>query len=181
MRLLIFNHLFDQDIDSLLHAGKEHELRILPLGPVVYLAQIYFPPKVFGGLTEFHDLKYVQNREKWVKEIESIMEKIFENFQFDAFILPSDTYFYIRPAIQWAQKNGIPCINVQKETSISPWTMESYSKGIKLFFPFICDIMTVCSHRHKEFWINAGADPNKIIILVNQDLTFIKNLIFGIL
>jgi hypothetical protein len=53
---------------------------------------------------------------------------------------------------------------VQKETTISPYTMQVHSKTIGTHYPFVSDYMTVCSARQKQFWTNAGAPADKIEI-----------------
>ena len=51
---------------------------------------------------------------------------------------------------------------VQKETTISQATMETFSREVGAAAPFISDFMTVCSERQREFWVRAGADAGVI-------------------
>src|SRR6266545_3769118 len=164
MRLLIFDHFFNQDIDALMYARPDHEIRIIPCSSLTSLASFYFHPRVFEGLAEYHKEEYWHDRETWASKIDKIMELIYSRFHFDAFVLPSDTYFYIRAAIEWARGKGIPCIVVQKETSISSWVMETHAEELKVLFPVISDVMTVCSERHKAFWIQAGTASDRIVV-----------------
>jgi hypothetical protein len=52
---------------------------------------------------------------------------------------------------------------VQKETTISPDTMEDHSLIVGEFAPFVSDYMTVCSERHREFWLRAGVDGGRVV------------------
>ncbi|TAK34785.1 MAG: hypothetical protein EPO21_08430 [Chloroflexota bacterium] len=164
MRLLVFDHYFAHDIEALAHAAPYDEIGQLFVTRVVNLAQYYFPPDAFEGLTGPYKPAYVANHEKWARRVCRLMAAIRRKFVFDAFVLPSDTYFYIRPAIRWAQANGIPCIIVQKETSVSPWTLDVHSTQMGTYYPFIADAMAVCSERHKSFWLRAGAPAEKISV-----------------
>ena len=71
-------------------------------------------------------------------------------------MLPSDTFFYVRTLPAAAHRLGLPVVVVQKETTISQATMETFSKEVAAAAPFISDFMTVCSERQREFWIRAG-------------------------
>ena len=53
---------------------------------------------------------------------------------------------------------GVPVVVVQKETTISIDTMELHSSEQRDYAPFVSDFMTVCSHRHRDFWLRAGAN-----------------------
>ena len=52
---------------------------------------------------------------------------------------------------------GVPVVVVQKETTISEATMQTHSAEMRDAAPFIADHMTVCSERHRQFWVRAGA------------------------
>jgi hypothetical protein len=40
--------------------------------------------------------------------------------------------------------------------------MDIYARAVGEYFPFASDYMTVCSDRQKQFWLNAGAAPERI-------------------
>jgi hypothetical protein len=84
---------------------------------------------------------------------------------FDAIVSPSDTFFYVRPLVDRARELGLPFVVVQKETTIAPATMVEHSRRLGRTFPFCSDRMFVCSERHKQFWVRAGADPELIDVL----------------
>jgi hypothetical protein len=80
------------------------------------------------------------------------------------FIVPSDSFFYLRPLIEQFRTAGVPTAVVQKETTISPMTMATHSEAVRRLVPPIGDVMTVCSERHREFEIRCGADPDTVIV-----------------
>ena len=58
--------------------------------------------------------------------------------------------------------SGMPVVVVQKETTMSQATMETFSTEVGAAAPFISDFMTVCSERQREFWIRAGPTCDRI-------------------
>ena len=42
--------------------------------------------------------------------------------------------------------------------------MEHHSRDLAAHIPFMSSVMTVCSERHREFWIRAGTDPDRDIV-----------------
>ncbi len=85
-------------------------------------------------------------------------ERLYLERAFDVILLPSDTFFYVRSLPAAAHALGIPVVVMQKETTISMHTMEEHSQEMRVEAPFVADWMTVCSDRHREFWMRAGAD-----------------------
>jgi hypothetical protein len=83
---------------------------------------------------------------------------------FDIFVLPSDTFFYVRSLAGVTHELGIPVVVVQKETTISVATMDTHSVEVASDAAFTADLMTVCSERHRQFWLRAGADPARIVV-----------------
>ena len=71
-------------------------------------------------------------------------------------------FFYLRPAIIRLRSLGIPTVVVQKETTISPMVMELHATDVGRSTPFMSDLMTVCSDRHRDFWLRAGAPPELV-------------------
>jgi hypothetical protein len=51
---------------------------------------------------------------------------------------------------------------VQKETTISPMVMEVHANEVGKSVPFMSDLMTVCSDRHRDFWLRSGTPPDKV-------------------
>ena len=72
---------------------------------------------------------------------------------------PTSSSTYVRAAPEACHRLGVPFFVAQKETTISPETMESHAERVRRYAPPIADRMTVCSERHRQFWLRSGADP----------------------
>src|SRR5205823_1120294 len=73
-------------------------------------------------------------------------------------------FFYVRDAPGACHALGVPFFVAQKETTISPETMRSHAERVARYAPPVADRMTVCSERHRSFWLRAGADPERVIV-----------------
>jgi CDP-Glycerol:Poly(glycerophosphate) glycerophosphotransferase len=93
-----------------------------------------------------------------------ILEDRFAQAPFDALVVPSDVFFYVRAAPAACHRIGVPFLCAQKETTISPNTMREHAERVRRFAPPIADHMTVCSEHHKQFWVRAGAQPATITV-----------------
>ncbi len=82
-------------------------------------------------------------------------------------LLPSDSIFYLRPVIEQFRNFGVRVAVVQKETTISPMTMANHAATIRRFVPFMSDVTTVCSQRHRSFQIECGT-PDGLIVVTGQ-------------
>ncbi|MEX0330102.1 MAG: CDP-glycerol glycerophosphotransferase family protein [Puniceicoccaceae bacterium] len=165
MRVLIFNHFFDQDIQALIKARGAHEVFPIPFQYFRSQAVKVLGREITEGeLEAYNDPDKESQRLDWKRKSETIFLKLRAIYRFDIFVAPSDTFFYIRDFIQCCRSSGIPVIILQKETTISPYTMEVHSRRIGKEFPFISDKMLVCSSRQRQFWLNAGAPEDKIVI-----------------
>lgn len=166
MKVLFINHNFSQDIEELISARyKKYDFRWILPSYFSQEARKFLPKAIFdNGLAEYHLPKYKLARHKWSKAAPKALYRLYQIYPFDVIVSPSDTFFYIRDIVDASRNLGVPFIVAQKETTISPGTMNFHSKKIKELFPFISDYMTVCSKRHKKFWLNAGACNEKIEI-----------------
>jgi hypothetical protein len=164
MKFLILDHYFWQDIEALRYAANSHQLWVIPYTVFYSLAQKHFPPPVFGGLEEYLHPRHADARRNYAAEARRLLQTLYLRFPFDAVLSPSDTFFYVRALVTAAHDMGIPFIVLQKETTISPFTMIEDARTIGRTFPFISDLMLVCSERHKQFWLNTGAEAEKIIV-----------------
>lgn len=134
----------------------------------------YFPRAVFDGLYEYHEQIYEEARRKWANVARRLFFELYLVYRFDIVISPSDTFFYIRDVIQTAKELGVPFVVVQRETTISPDTMWGAEETGRQF-PFISDYMTVCSQRHKEFWLRGGARSDLIEVTGQPRFDFYKH------
>lgn len=163
--LLIVNHYFSQGIDSIRAVAREHNIRVVSFTFFRRAAQSVFPAPVFRGLETYWDDKYASQRATYARLARQLVHELYQQFPFDAIISPSDTFFYIRDVVAATQEMGVPFVVLQKETTISPHTMEHHACKIGTYFPFKSDFMLVCSERHKQFWLNAGAPSDKIEVI----------------
>jgi hypothetical protein len=77
-------------------------------------------------------------------------------------VAPSDCFFYLFAVVEEARRMGIPFVVAQRETTITDYTMNVHSQQVRDWAPSLSDFMTVCSERHKEFWLRAGCQSDRI-------------------
>lgn len=163
MRLLVLDHYFEQDIDAIREeGGAELDLRTIPFDLPRSEAMRVFPEEVATGLEPYARPELEPERREWSRRLARLLEEQFSAREFDAFVSPSDVFFYVRAAPAACHRLGAPFFVAQKETTISPETMESHAKRVRRYAPPIADRMTVCSERHRQFWLRAGAAPEAV-------------------
>jgi hypothetical protein len=121
-----------------------------------------FPPEVAHGLEAYARPELERDRGRYARRLEALLERLFAGRPFDAFVAPSDVFFFLRAAPQACHRLGVPFFVAQKETTISPQTMREHAPRVARWAPPIADHMTVCSERHRQFWLRAGGDPERI-------------------
>ena len=164
--IVIVNHYFDQDIEALI-AAHPRDVRIV-IVPADYWrtpAKAYFPKEVFRGLAPYWDPKHKRSRHLWREKAIKITQDLVNLFQVDVVLAPSSNMFYLFDAIRYIKQAGIPFIVAQKETSITPHTLELHSEEIRKHTQAKPDLMTVCSVRQRDFWIKAGMNPDGIRVV----------------
>lgn len=166
MRILALDHNFGQDLEALGSVLEpDDELRVISFH---YLRDPFlrlFPIEVLSTeFSLFESPEHEPARRQWREWCRRELAFIRRFFPFDLLVLPSDTFPYVRDVVTLLQERELPVVVVQKETTIAPDTMEHHSRDIGRHFPFIGDRMTVCSEHHKDFWVRAGADPDRIIV-----------------
>lgn len=165
MRFLVLDHYFLQDIGSLTAAaGDEISFDVMPFEDLRAEALRVFPIEVATGLEAFARPDLEDARRRYAEILREILEDRFTRSPFDAVVLPSDTFFYVRAAPDVAHALGVPVVVVQKETTISDHTMRVHSESVRRYAPPLADRMTVCSERQQEFWLRAGADPATLAV-----------------
>ena len=104
-----------------------------------------FPEKAFEGLSSAFLPECDSNWITFHNLVEKEVEWIMACYRPTLFVVPSDTYFYIRPFITEFEKYSVSTFVVQKETTISPYTMAEHSLELGKYSPFMSVHMTVCS------------------------------------
>ncbi len=120
--------------------------------------------EVGRGLAGYNNPGLAGARGRYAAWLAREVRRLYLERAFDVIILPSDAFFYVRTLPAAAHRLGIPVVVVQKETTVSYATMETFTKEVAAEAPFVSDWMTVCSDRQREFWMRAGADPALIEI-----------------
>jgi hypothetical protein len=179
MRLLLLEHYSKQDIDGLQKAiaadpraiearvmsyqRLRHEvLKVIPDADDIQLEDYPLPERQAGW-------------KAYERHLEGVFEELYAEWPFDAFVTPSDIFPYVRVA-KWAcQRLGVPFIVVQKETTVAEGTMEEETVLIRDYTPFAGHHMTVCSERHREYWLRAGTDPALISVTGQPRFDFYAN------
>ena len=107
MRLLVLNHYFDQDIDALRREGGDDvDARVLSFDFFRSEALRIFPESVATGLEAFTRSDYEPYRHRYARRLEGMLEELFRGRPFDAFVSPSDTFFFVRAAAGAAHRLG---------------------------------------------------------------------------
>jgi hypothetical protein len=164
MRLLVLDHFFGQDIEALRAAAAPGvELRVIDYELLRDEAMRIFPPDVAGTLEAPVRPEYEPHRRAFARRLGALLEEQFSRDPFDAFVAPSDTFFYVRDAPAACHALGVPFLVVQKETTISPLIME-WADEVGAYAPPVADHMTVCGERLLQFWLRAGGDRARITI-----------------
>jgi hypothetical protein len=165
VRFLVLDHHFAQDIDALRRAaGDRLELDLMPYDLLRSEALRVLPEEVGSGLEAFARPEIEGARRRYAAILREILEDRFTSTPFDALVMPSDTFFYVRSAHEPAHALGVPLLVAQKETTISEHTMDEHAEQIRRFSPPLADRMTVCSERHKSFWVRAGCEQKRIVV-----------------
>ena len=163
MRLLILDHFFAHDIEALADAaGPGTSIRVMSSDELRAEALRIFPEEVAGGLEAFTRDEFAEHRRRFAVRLGELLAEEMSRGEFDAFVVPSDSFFYVRAAPEACRALGVSFFCVQKETTISPNTMVAHAEATRLHAPFIADHMVVCSERHKDFWVRAGTRPELI-------------------
>jgi hypothetical protein len=164
VRALVLDHHFAQDIEALRAAGGELELDVLPYELLRSEALRVLPAEVASGLEAFTKPELEHARRRYAAILREIIEDRFAASPFDAFVAPSDSFFYLRAVPAVVHALGVPFVVAQKETTISEHTMREHAERLGRFSPPLADRMTVCSERHRRFWVRAGGLDKQIVV-----------------
>ena len=167
-KILIINHHFDQDIDALLRGcSDQFQFLVVDCMPFFNEALLYFhTDEERDGIIPYNLLRpeIITGYRAACRGLFYDLQKI---FPFEAIIMPSDSFWWIREFLEVAHEHGVRRIVLDKEGTISPYSFKVHSTQIKEKFPFISDNLLVWSERQKQFWIKAGA-PEDCIRIVGQ-------------
>ncbi len=164
-RLLTFDHFYGQDLDALEAAGGgDWEIVRIPYQRIHRLARRHFPRDAFADVRSSADPALTPNWQSYRAAVERHARWLTTAHRPNLFVIPSDTIFYFRPYIESFRALGLRTVVVQKETTISPMTMEIDSRHVAEAVPFMADLMTVCSERHRRFWLGQGVRHDLVVV-----------------
>lgn len=176
MRLLVLNHFFGQDIQSLASCSyPDLEIRIVEYEALRGPAMRVLPRRATDGLGALDDQLYATERRVWEAYLRGLVRSAYRRWPFDAFISPSDTFFYVRDVPAICHEIGVPFVVIQKETTISSATMDRHSQALRRAAPPIADWMTCCSERNKEFWERCGHSSDIIEVTGQPRFDFYRH------
>lgn len=166
LAVVALDHFFDQDLRAL-ESSPRVEVRRVPFTRLRDPAIALLGEDVGTGLERFHAPELGPRRARYAAWLAEEVERLAVEWPFDVLVLPSDVFFYVRALPDAAHRLGIPVVVVQKETTISPATMELHAAEVADHAGFVSDAMTVCSQRHQDFWVATGA-PSEAIVVTGQ-------------
>jgi hypothetical protein len=164
MDALVMNHSFEHDIDALRRASPDWRWRVIGLDYFYREAMRVFDGGVTDGLAAYTRPERAAARARYRERLVDLMEDLWLEQPFDVFVAPSDSFFYLREAPHACHALGVPFVVVQKETTIAPWNMEQGSRELREHAPLVADHMTVCSERHRDYWLKAGASADAMTV-----------------
>src|SRR4051794_9281831 len=126
MRLLAHDHYFAQDIAALRDALEPGDrIDVVSFDVLRSEAMRVLPEEVATNLEPFTRPEHAAARAEWARRLRTLLHELWIRHRFDAFVSPSDTFFYVRAAPDALHEIGVPFVCVQKETTISPFVMRA--------------------------------------------------------
>lgn len=163
IRILALEHFSQQDLAALRGAsGERFAWRIVPYWRFRNKANEMFPADVLSGAEPYTRPELAPVRARYLAWLRDEVARLYWEWPFDVFMLPSDVFYYVRGLREICHELGIPVLVAQKETTITDRSMIEHAAEISAFAPFVSDRMTVCSERHKDFWVRGSTDPSLI-------------------
>jgi hypothetical protein len=163
VRVLALDHFSGQDREALITAGGDaFAWRTVPYWRFRNVANAIFPPDVLTGLEAWTRPELEERRREYADWCQAEFARLYIEWPFDVLLLPSDAFYYVRAFPEVCHALGVPVFVAQKETTITDYSMRAHARDVREHAPFISDRMTVCSERHKAFWVAAGSLPSSI-------------------
>lgn len=165
VRIVALDHFSGQDRKALIAAGGEaFAWRVIPYWRFRNRANKMFPAEVREGLEAWARPDLRAERIAYAAWCRREFARLYVEWPFDVVLLPSDTFYYVRAFPDICHELGVPLFVAQKETTITDYSMTDHAPSVRRHSPFVGDRMTVCSERHRQFWVAAGADASSIAV-----------------
>lgn len=163
IRVLALDHFSAQDRNALVASGgDDFAWRTIPYWRFRNRANAIFPLDVLEGLEAWARPELEPQRRAYAEWCRRELGRLYVEWPFDVVLLPSDAFYYVRAFPDVCHELGVPVFVAQKETTITDYSFAAHVPEVRAHAPFVSDRMTVCSERHKRFWVEAGAEPEKI-------------------
>ncbi|NUR76295.1 MAG: hypothetical protein HOQ28_08445, partial [Thermoleophilia bacterium] len=159
LRILALDHFSGQDREALIEAGGgRFAWRTVPYWRFRDRANEMFPPDVRDGLEAWARPELERQRQAFSAWCRRELARLYVEWPYDVLLLPSDAFYYVRTFPENCHELGVPVFVAQKETTITEYSFAEHAPEVESYAPFVSDRMTVCSERHKQFWVAAGSD-----------------------
>jgi hypothetical protein len=162
-KLVVLNHMFDQDIEALSLANDAFDL--IPIDPAVLRAAA---THVFAEDVEryatYNSDRLAAKRARYRKVVERFVDRMIARWGPVAVVAPSDNFFYVRELIPALRARGIPYLVIDKEGTICPAYFVHFAQYIKDECPFISEHILVWTERQRDFWQRTGVPAERITV-----------------
>lgn len=162
-RVLIINHVFEQDIEALEKANTSFDFIIMSAFVLRNVGTLFFPPQVESYIF-FNKQSLGPLKKRYEKIIDRFIDRLIKKYDVAAVVSPSDNFFYVRQIVLSFQKRHIPFIVVDKEGTICPAYFVHFAQYIHDRCPLLADAILVWSERQKAFWEKTGVASKKITV-----------------
>jgi hypothetical protein len=171
--ILLINHLYDQDLRALRLANNRYNLVVVDFEILFKSGRLYFSKPVRDLLAPY-DSEPEENRLAYRAECRLMFARLDDRFHPAVVLTPSDNFAFIREFLTAARERSVPTVVYDKEGTISPYSLEAHAARIRNFATFMSDHLYVWSDRQRQFWMNCGADPDRITVVgqARSDLFF---------
>ena len=162
VRIVALDHFSEQDRNALVRAGGDRfSWRVVPYWRFRDAANRLFPPAVQDGMEAFTSPRLENERAAYSAWLRREIARIYVDWPFDVFLLPSDTYYYVRSLPEACHELGIPVFVSQKETTLSDYAFEAHAPSVQEHAPFIARVFQgEAGHRGPDG--NAGRDGARV-------------------
>jgi len=162
-RLLVIDHVFDQDLEALQRANSKYSFIIINAFFLRNIATLTFPPSV-ESYRSYNGTEMAPIRRRWRSVMDRFVKRVHKKYSICAVIAPSDNFFYVRELISALHDRKIPYYVIDKEGTICPAYFEHFAKYIKDHCPLIADHILVWSDRQRDFWLKTGVVSDMITV-----------------
>lgn len=167
LKIVAFNHFFDQDLMSMHYAikkGINAELGVISPFILYELVKIFIPT-IKHEYRGYIDKRLILAKETLRKVLLRLLRELQKEIPGVVFLAPSDQFYWIREFVMACREVGFPFFILDKEGTISPHDFRALPLDIKTYMPLIADYFLVWSERQAQFHLNAGGDKDKIYIV----------------